>query len=61
MKADDNFCFDIDMRLMLTKEKLIIKELPINTFYGNERSSVHLIYAMRFLFKTLRYKLLNRL
>ncbi len=61
IKSDNNFCFDIDMRLMLTKEKLIIKEVPINTFYGNERSSVHLIYAIRFFFKTLKYKLLNRL
>ena len=60
MKADNNFCFDIDMRLMLTKEKLIIKELPINTFYGNERSSIHLIYAVRFFFKILKYKLLKR-
>lgn len=40
VKSDNNFCFDIDMRLILTKEKLIIKEVPINTFYGNERSSV---------------------
>ena len=61
MKADDNFCFDIDMRLMLTKEKLIIKELPINTFYGNERSSIHLIYAMRFFFKTIKYRLLKKI
>ena len=61
VKSDNNFCFDIDMRLILTKEKLIIKEVPINTFYGNERSSVHLIYAIRFFFKTLKYKLLNRL
>ena len=61
VKSDNNFCFDIDMRLILTKEKLIIKEVPINTFYGNERSSVHLIYAIRFFFKTLKYKLFNRL
>ena len=61
MKKRIIFCFDIDMRLILTKEKLIIKEVPINTFYGNERSSVHLIYAIRFFFKTLKYKLLNRL
>ena len=61
VKSDNNFCFDIDMRLILTKKKLIIKEVPINTFYGNERSSVHLIYAIRFFFKTLKYKLLNRL
>lgn len=61
MKADNNFCFDIDMRLMLTNEKLSIKELPINTFYGNERSSIHFIYAMRFFFKTLKYKLLKKI
>ena len=45
---DDNFCFDIDLRLKLLSEKKEIKEIPIKTFYGTERSSVHLVYAVRF-------------
>ena len=57
MQADNNFCFDIDMRLTLTNKNLIIKELPIETFYGNERSSMHIIYAIRFFFKICKYKL----
>ena len=61
MQADNDFCFDIDMRLALTDKRLIIKELPIETFYGNERSSIHLIYAMRFFFKICKYKLTKKL
>jgi hypothetical protein len=50
-KFDNNFLFDLDMRLKLTKENLIIKEIPILTRYGSERSSTHIIYALRFLKK----------
>ena len=53
------FCFDIDLRLKLVSEKKEIKEIPIKTFYGTERSSVHLIYALRFFLKTIKFKLLN--
>ena len=56
---DDNFCFDIDLRLKLVSEKKKIKEIPIKTFYGTERSSVHLIYALRFFLKTIKFKLFN--
>ena len=58
---DDGFCFDIDMRLLLTKNNLRIKEIPIKTFYGNERSSIHLIYAIRFFLKTIKFKLTGKL
>ena len=61
IKSDDNFCFDIDMRLLMTKKKLSIKEIPIKTYYGNERSSVHLVYALRYLLKTIKFKLIGRL
>ncbi len=54
---DDNFCFDIDLRLQLLSKGKYIKEIPIETFYGTERSSVHLIYALRFFFKTIIFKL----
>ena len=60
-RSDDNFCFDIDMRLLLTKKKLKITEIPIKTFYGSERSSIHFIYALRYLFKVFKFKLLGKL
>lgn len=56
---DNNFCFDIDLRLKLISEKKEIREIPIKTFYGTERSSVHLIYAIRFFLKTITFKLFN--
>jgi hypothetical protein len=55
-KFDNNFLFDLDMRLKLTKENLIIKEVPILTRYGTERSSTHIIYALRFLKKIIFQK-----
>ena len=60
-KLDKNFCFDIDMRLLLTKNKLMIKEIPIKTYYGSEKSSIHLIYALRFLLKIIKFKITNKL
>ncbi|MDA9604517.1 glycosyltransferase family 2 protein [Candidatus Pelagibacter sp.] len=61
MKADNDFCFDIDMRLLINNKYLTIKELPIETYYGNERSSMHIIYALRFFYKIFKYKLLRTL
>ena len=50
-KLDNKFCFDIDLRINLVIKKLKILEIPIKTYYGSERSSMHVIYALRFLFK----------
>ena len=36
-----------------------IKEIPIKTFYGTERSSIHLIYALRFFLKTIKFYFFN--
>lgn len=55
-KCDDNFCFDLDLRLQLVNKNKNIKEIAINTFYGTERSSFHIIYAARFLYKVIKYK-----
>jgi glycosyltransferase involved in cell wall biosynthesis len=52
----NTFNFDNQMRINLTKNKLEIKEIPIKTIYGNERSSVHLIYALKFFFETILKK-----
>ena len=59
--VDNRFCFDIDMRLLLTQNNLKIKEIPIKTFYGNERSSIHIVYAIRFFLKTIKFKLIGTL
>ena len=50
-KCDNNFCFDLDLRLQLVNKYKNIKEISINTFYGTERSSFHIIYAIRFFYK----------
>ncbi len=44
------------MRTKLVKENLIIKEIPIITRYGSERSSIHFLYALRFFLKTFTNK-----
>ena len=59
--CDDNFCFDLDLRLQLVNKSKNIKEIAINTFYGTERSSFHVIYAARFFYKVIKYKLFKTL
>ena len=61
INSDDNFCFDVDLRLQLVNQNLKIKEIPIKTFYGTERSSMHFIYAIRFLLKVLKFKIFKTL
>ncbi len=45
--------FDNHMRIALLKNYFKIKEIPIQTIYGDEKSSVHIIYALRFILETL--------
>ena len=52
---DNGFLFDLDMRKKILKNNYRIKEIPIVTRYGNERSSTHLNYAIRFFFKSIFY------
>ena len=61
LNSDDKFCFDIDLRLQLLSQKKEIKEIPINTYYGSERSSMHIVYAIRFFIKTIKFKLFGKL
>ena len=49
----NNFNFDNQLRIFLVKKNLLINEIPIRTIYGTERSSVHLIYAIKFFFETI--------
>jgi len=55
-RCDNNFCFDLDLRLQLVNKNKSIKEIAINTLYGTERSSFHIIYAVRFFYKVIKYK-----
>ncbi len=59
--CDDDFCFDLDFRLQLVNKRKSIKEIAINTFYGTERSSFHIVYAIRFFYKVIKYKLFKKL
>lgn len=45
----NNFNFDNQLRINLIKKKYNILEIPIKTYYGNEKSSIHLLYALRFI------------
>lgn len=60
-KCDNKFCFDLDLRLQLVEKKKKIKEIAIRTFYGSERSSIHFIYAIRFFYKVIKFKLFKKI
>ena len=49
----NTFNFDNQMRISLLRNNLEIKEIPIKTIYGTERSSVHLEYAVKFFLETI--------
>jgi hypothetical protein len=46
------------MRIALLKKYLKIKEIPIQTMYGDEKSSIHIIYALKFILETLTKRFL---
>ena len=46
----------VNPRDLVINKELDIKEIPIKTIYGNERSSVHLKYASKFFFETILKK-----
>jgi hypothetical protein len=58
-KIENNFNFDNQLRINLVRKKLNILEVPIKTYYGTEKSSMHFLYAIRFLFDILKNKLWN--
>ena len=55
----NGFLFDLDMRLKLVEKKLPIKEVPIITRYGTERSSIHFKYAFLFVIRSFFNKLIR--
>lgn len=56
LKIQDNFNFDNQLRINLLKKKYSILEIPIQTYYRDERSSFHFLYALRFLTETIKSK-----
>jgi GT2 family glycosyltransferase len=55
-RIESDFNFDNQLRINLIKKKLNILEIPIKTYYGTERSSVHLLYACKFVLDILKSK-----
>ena len=53
-KLTSGFNFDQQLRLSCVKNNLNIEEIAIKTIYGTERSSVHFVYATRYLFELIR-------
>jgi len=56
----DNFNFDQDFRFLCIHNKMLIKEIFIKTKYGDERSQLHLLYAIRFFFNSIIFLLINK-
>lgn len=46
---DENYNFDNQLRIKFVKNKKKINEIPIKTYYRNEKSSFHFFYAFKFL------------
>ena len=51
----NSYNFDQDFRVMSLLKKRNIKEIPIQTKYGDERSQLHFKYAIKFFLNTLLF------
>ena len=58
--ATDGYNFDQQIRLQHIYKKLKITEIPINTVYADEKSQLHIKYAIRFFFETIRFFLIKK-
>lgn len=56
----NNFNFDQDFRFLCMYNKMKIEEIFIRTKYGDERSQLHIIYAIRFFFNSLIFFLIDK-
>ncbi len=56
----NNFNFDQDFRFLCMHNKMKIKEIFIRTKYGDERSQLHIIYAIRFFFNSIIFFLIDK-
>ena len=54
-KLPNTFNFDQQMRIQLIKKGMKIREIPIKTIYADERSQLHILYAIKFFFITVFY------
>ena len=58
-KLTNSFNFDQEFRFKNVIDNKIIKEIPIKTKYGDEKSQLHIQYAIKFFFNTLIYFLIK--
>jgi hypothetical protein len=58
-KLDNKFNFDNQLRIEFIKLNKKILEIPIKTYYRNERSSFHIIYSIKFLIDIFLGKILK--
>tara|TARA_B100000029_G_scaffold309645_1_gene302179 strand:+ start:252 stop:998 length:747 start_codon:yes stop_codon:yes gene_type:complete len=56
----NGFNFDQEFRFRNILSKKTIKEIPIKAKYGDERSQLHINYAIQFLFNTLMFFLIKK-
>ena len=57
IKLTNSFNFDQHMRFYYIANKIKVSEIPINTKYGDERSQLHIVYAMKFFFEIFNFLL----
>jgi hypothetical protein len=55
----DGFNFDQQLRFQYIYKKQKISEISIDTRYADERSQLHIIYAIRFFFETIIFFLMK--
>ena len=60
LSITDGFNFDQQMRFQYIYKKQKIAEIPINTRYADERSQLHIKYAIRFFFETIIFFLIKK-
>ena len=53
--------FDQEFRFMNILDKKLILEIPIKARYGDERSQLHVNYALKFFLNTLLYFLIKKI
>lgn len=58
-RLTDSFNFDQDFRIMSIANKRLIEEIPIKTRYGDEKSQMHIVYAIKFFFISLIFLLIK--
>ena len=56
----NGFNFDNEFRFMNILNQKLIKEIPIKAKYGDERSQLHIKYAIRFFFNTILFFLVKK-